>query len=73
VRHTGRLIRGYGAFDLEPTPSGTRVVWWEEVDPPLGPVGEALTSMVVVPVANRVFQASLARLKALCEDGPTRS
>jgi len=68
VRHLGWLIRGYGAFDLEPIPTGTRLVWWEEVQPPLGPVGEAVTGLVVVPVVNRVFRASLARLKAMCED-----
>jgi hypothetical protein len=67
VRHLGKLIRGYGAFDLEPVPTGTRFVWWEEVDPPLGLIGEAVTSMLIVPLVNRLFQASLARLKALCE------
>ena len=67
VRHVGRLIRGYGAFDLEPIPSGTRVVWWEEVQPPLGPVGGVVTDAVIVPLVNRLFRASLARLKALCE------
>jgi hypothetical protein len=67
VRHLGRLIRGYGAFDLKPIPAGTQFVWWEEIDPPLGPLGEAVTGAVVVPLVNRLFRASLARLKTLCE------
>ncbi|MGH8904375.1 MAG: SRPBCC family protein [Egibacteraceae bacterium] len=69
VRHLGRLIRGIGAFDLESTPEGTRFVWWEELDPPLGAVGELVAGAVVVPLTARVFRSSLARLKALCEAG----
>ncbi len=69
VRHLGKLIRGYGAFDLEPTPTGTRFVWWEEVDPPLGPLGDLVTETIVAPVVTRMFHASLRRLKALCEAG----
>lgn len=67
VRHLGRLIRGVGAFDLEPTAEGTRLVWWEEFDPPLGRIGELVAGAAVVPLVNRVFRSSLARLKALCE------
>ncbi len=67
VRHLGRLIRGYGAFDLEPIPTGTRFVWWEEVRAPLGSLGDAVTSVVVAPLVSRLFQASLTRLKTLCE------
>jgi hypothetical protein len=67
VRHLGPLIRGVGAFELEPTPEGTRFVWWEEFDPPLGRVGELVAGAAVVPLVNWVFRSSLARLKALCE------
>lgn len=69
VRHLGPLIRGIGAFDLEPTPKGTRFVWWEELDPPLGRVGDLVAGALVVPLVARVFRSSLARLKALCEAG----
>lgn len=68
IRHLGPLIRGTGAFELEPTPEGTRFVWWEELDPPLGRIGELVASAAVVPLVNRVFRSSLARLKALCEE-----
>jgi uncharacterized membrane protein len=70
VRHLGPLIRGIGAFDLEPTPEGTRFRWWEELDPPLGRLGDLVARMVVVPAVARVFRSSLVRLKALCEAGP---
>lgn len=67
VRHTGWLIRGLAAFELEPTAHGTRVTWWEEIDPPLGPLGEALARLLAVPLVTRVFRSSLAAFKRRCE------
>jgi uncharacterized protein YndB with AHSA1/START domain len=67
VRHTGWLVRGVGAFELEPTEAGVHFVWWEEVDAPLGPVGEAAATLLVVPQVRRVFRRSLANLKRVCE------
>jgi uncharacterized protein YndB with AHSA1/START domain len=72
VRHLGGLIRGVGAFELEPTRQGTRFVWWEEVDPPLGALGEAVTGAAIVPMVERVFRASLADLKRVCETESVR-
>ena len=69
VRHVGPLIRGEGAFELQPAPGGTYFVWWEDLNPPLGRVGELVADAVVVPLVSRVFRSSLARLKALCEMG----
>jgi carbon monoxide dehydrogenase subunit G len=67
VRHTGRLIRGVGAFELHPTAWGTRFLWWEEVDPPFGGLGEMLTTLAVAPAVARLFRSSLAALKRVCE------
>jgi uncharacterized protein YndB with AHSA1/START domain len=67
IRHTGRLIHGVGAFELRPTPWGTRLVWWEEVEAPFSAVGEAVAELAVVPVIRRRFRSSLAALKRLCE------
>lgn len=67
VRHLGRIIRGIAAFELEPTPHGTYVTWWEEADVPLGAVGEAIAPPVVVPWVRRVFRRNLANLKQTCE------
>lgn len=72
IRHLGRLIRGVGAFELKPTSEGTHFTWWEEIDAPLGPIGEALATVVVVPVVRRVFRASLAGLKRVCESTSVR-
>lgn len=72
IRHLGWLIRGVGAFELAPTAYGTHLTWWEEVDPPLGAVGEALATVAVVPPVRRVFRASLAGLKRVCESTSVR-
>ena len=68
VRHLGRVIRGVGAFELRPTPHGTLFTWWEEIAAPLGPVGEAAATVLVVPWVSRTFRRSLAGLKRVCED-----
>jgi uncharacterized protein YndB with AHSA1/START domain len=67
VRHLGRLIRGVGAFELEPEGDGTRFIWWEEVEAPFGALGETVAEAVVVPWVSRVFRGSLADLKRVCE------
>lgn len=72
VRHLGWLIRGVAAFDLEAVAGGTRLVWWEEIDPPVGVLGEAVANVAVVPLVARVFRGSLADLKGLCEASSVR-
>lgn len=41
VEHTGHVVRGIGVFGVESSGSGSRFVWREEVDPPLGAFGAA--------------------------------
>lgn len=67
VRHLGRVVRGVAAFELEAVTGGTRLVWWEEIEPPAGRLGEAVADAVVVPAVSRVFRGSLADLKEVCE------
>jgi uncharacterized protein YndB with AHSA1/START domain len=67
IRHLGRIIRGVGAFELEPTAAGTRFTWWEEIDSPFWALGDALTTVAVVPLVRRVFERSLAELKRVAE------
>lgn len=68
VTHLGRIITGRGAFLLDDAPNGgTRLRWWEEVDPPLGAVGEWGASVLVLPILRRVFGASLTRLACMAE------
>lgn len=68
VLHLGRIITGTAAFELEPvSPQRTRVTWWEEIDPPLGAVGEWGATTVVLPALRHIFGRSLDRLASLCE------
>ena len=67
VRHTGRLIRGDAAFELDDADGGTSVVWWEDVVAPLGAVGELVGDLVVGPYVALVFRRSLNSFKQLCE------
>lgn len=68
VVHLGAVITGRGGFALAAAgPRATRVTWWEEVDPPLGRLGELGATRVLRPAIRRVFAASLDRLAALAE------
>ena len=62
IRHTGKLVRGSGAFEVEDLgPDRSRVVWSEWVDLPLGRLGR-LGWPVARPVLRRLVQVSLRRL-----------
>ena len=68
VIHLGKVITGHGAFVLSDLPDGgTRIHWWEEVDPPLGAFGEWGATTFVLPIIRRIFGASLGRLAEMAE------
>ena len=67
VEHLGRVITGTAAFELETTDLGTRVRWWEDVEPPLGVAGRAVARTVVAPWLRALFRRSLRLLRARCE------
>lgn len=68
VTHLGRVITGSGAFVLHDTADGgTRIVWSEQVDPPLGGLGEWGATTFLLPILRRIFGRSLERLAALAE------
>ena len=61
VRHTGRLVRGTGAFEVQPLPGGgSRFVWSEWLDLPLGLLGQ-VGFLLVRPVFARGVAFSLRR------------
>lgn len=66
VRHFGWPIRGLAWFEMRPSPAGTRFEWVEELDPPLGPLGELGGWLLRSPI-ERVLRRSLAKLKRLAE------
>jgi hypothetical protein len=74
VRHTGRLVRGTGVFEVLALPGGrrSRFVWQENLDLPLGLVGR-LGWLLVRPLAAFGVRLSLRRLasRLAAPDGPT--
>lgn len=78
VRHTGRVIKGTGAFEVQPTrrpggQEGTLFTWTEDVEVPLGGLGEFVAHYLVVPYVAHVFRRSLRRLKQVAESAPVRA
>lgn len=73
VVHLGSIITGTGAFELvDLGDARSRIDWWEEVDPPLGALGEWGASTFVLPILRRIFARSLRNLAALAEADAAR-
>ena len=66
VVHTGRVIKGVGAFVVEPDGRGTRFRWWERVEVPGGPLAPVLW-WVGGPLTRLAFGWSLRRLRRVAE------
>ena len=67
VRHTGRVIRGSGVFEVRPhRPGTTTFVWTERLDLPLGALGR-LGWPLVRPLMRAGVRASLRRFARLAQ------
>jgi carbon monoxide dehydrogenase subunit G len=67
VRHTGRIVRGEGRFDLVDLPGGRcRVTWSELVDLPLGPAGR-VGWIAAGPATRAMLRTALHRLAKMFE------
>jgi len=71
VLHLGRVVRGTGAFQVDPLPGGgSRYTWVEWIDPPGGALGRGALTL-----ARRPFEAALRlalrRFVRLVEGVPT--
>jgi carbon monoxide dehydrogenase subunit G len=70
VRHLRWPIRGVAWFEVRPSATGGAwFEWAEELDPPLGPLGELGGRLLRGPI-ERVLRRSVARLKRLAERAP---
>lgn len=69
VRHTGRLVRGTGIFDVLPGPGTTHSVfrWVEQLDIPFGGFGR-LGWTIVRPAFSWGLRQSLDRFCRYCEE-----
>jgi hypothetical protein len=64
VRHTGRVVRGTGVFEVEPRGNGrSRFHWREDLDLPLGAMGR-LGWLLVRPLFAYGVRLSLRRFAA---------
>ncbi|MCU1613882.1 MAG: Polyketide cyclase [Frankiales bacterium] len=63
VRHTGRVVRGTGTFEIRPRGGSSAFVWTEVLDLPLGAVGR-LGWPLVRPVMRAGVRLSLRRFAA---------
>ena len=69
VLHTGRVVRGTGAFDVEPRGEGRSVfVWREDLELPLGALGR-LGWVLGRPVFAYAVKLSLKRFARWVEAG----
>ncbi|MCY7340389.1 MAG: SRPBCC family protein [Pseudonocardia sp.] len=67
VRHTGRIVRGDGVFEVvELGPESARFLWTELLDLPLGALGR-FGWPIVRPVFRAGVARSLRKMARLCE------
>lgn len=72
VRHTGKVVKGSGSFEVQPLGERrSRVVWSEWVALPFGLIGR-LGWPVVRLVVRAGVQVSLRRLARYVENAPSR-
>lgn len=69
VRHTGRVIRGSGVFEVRPRGRGSTFVWTEVLDLPLGPLGRVGWPLVR-PVTRIGLRLALRRFAAFARNHP---
>lgn len=67
VRHTGRVIRGSGVFEIRPRQTRSSMVWTERFDLPLGPLGR-LGWPLVRPLVRAGLRLSLRRFAEVAAD-----
>jgi uncharacterized protein YndB with AHSA1/START domain len=65
VRHTGRVVRGAGVFEVTGNESQSEFRWAEELDLPLPAALGTLAGLLIRPVAEWGLRASLRRFSRL--------
>jgi Polyketide cyclase / dehydrase and lipid transport len=65
LRHTGRVVRGTGIFEIAPRGERSEFRWVEHIRLPVPPAVGALLSRVIVPLAQWGLRSSLRRFARL--------
>ncbi len=65
VRHTGRIVRGTGVFEVAARGTSSEFRWAEHLQLPVPPTVGALLARVIRPIARWGLQSSLRRFAAL--------
>lgn len=65
VRHTGRIVRGLGIFEVRPSNGGSAFTWAEELTLPLGVIGR-LGWPLVRPAMRAGLGLSVRRFAEFC-------
>ena len=65
VRHTGKVVRGSGIFEVIPEGTGCVFRWTEELELPVPPAVGRLAGLVIRPVAEWSLASSLGRFARL--------
>jgi uncharacterized protein YndB with AHSA1/START domain len=65
MRHTGRVVRGTGIFEVTPRGSRSEFRWIEHIQLPVPPAVGALAGRVIVPIAEWGLRSSLRRFARL--------
>ncbi len=68
VRHTGRVVRGAGVFEVAPAGAGSEFRWTEQLELPLAAVGR-WGWRLAAPLARRGMGLSLRRFARLAAAG----
>jgi Polyketide cyclase / dehydrase and lipid transport len=72
LKHTGRVVRGTGIFEVAPNGTGSQFRWTEHLQLPVPPAVGRLAGLVITPVAEWTLRSSLRRfarlLPALVQD-----
>lgn len=64
LAHQGRVVRGRAGFEITADGTGSRLLWWEEIDPPLGVVGRRLWP-IGSPLAKALLGRSVRKVAAI--------
>jgi hypothetical protein len=65
LKHTGRVVRGTGIFEVAAHGAGSQFRWTEDLELPAPPAVGRLAGLVITPLAEWALRSSLRRFARL--------